>query len=185
MSRKVKETISIEDLTEKIDTALSNYRDLNIPEYRRYKDLTPRIKKDLAKCDFDLENVNTRPNDFGPDGLMGYRTLENELSYLGISAGGDWELPVFFIIYWDGKELRGYIPTKGNPYNTDTKKPYGNSTEALDDGKNIKKRFPGKFKFFTLREIDAMAVENLGWDSEQIKDDIIKRIKIEAQEKTF
>jgi len=70
---------------------------------------------------------------------MGIRTLPNGMIYAGIMAGGDWECPVFWIIYWDGKRLRGYVPTDGNPYNTDTMEAYGNNPEA--DGRDLRMRF--------------------------------------------
>ena len=96
------------------------------------RSLTPQIEKDLAKCQFDTENVMCCPRD---NSMTGYHTLRNGLTYLGIFAGGDWEQGVFFIIYWDGKKLRAYVPTKGNPYNHTTKEAYGNDTE--DGGEDI------------------------------------------------
>ena len=50
--------------------------------------------------------------------------------YLCCSGGGDWEVPVVFMIYWDGKSFRGYILTKGNPWNTKIKAAFNNDTEA-------------------------------------------------------
>jgi hypothetical protein len=61
-------------------------------EYRR---LTPIIEKDLDKVIFDTENIS---DDGEPKDLL----------------GGDWESPVFFCIYWDGRKLRAYVPEKGN-----------------------------------------------------------------------
>ena len=63
--------------------------------------------------------------------------LENNLPVLFVNAGGDWESPICFIIYWDGKSLRGYVPTKGNVFNKKTKAAYGNEydfdQEEIDD----------------------------------------------------
>jgi hypothetical protein len=50
--------IEIDQLVEKVEKAVRAYDDED--EYSRYhcwKDLTPQIKKDLSKCNFDLENV--------------------------------------------------------------------------------------------------------------------------------
>ena len=44
---------------------------------------------------------------------------------------------MFFIIYWDGKKLRAYVPTDGNPWNTDTKEAYGNDEEKDEDKLDI------------------------------------------------
>jgi hypothetical protein len=44
--------------------------------------------------------------------------------------GGDWEDSILFMVYWDGKEFRGYIPEKGNRFNRDTNEAFGNNEEA-------------------------------------------------------
>lgn len=104
-----------------------------------WRNLTPKIASDLKKCEFDMENVDCKSGYDGADKIAGFRTLPNGLTYLGVSAGGDWESPIFFIIYSDGKHLRAYMPKDGNPWNTDTKQAYGNDEES--DNKNAKKRF--------------------------------------------
>jgi hypothetical protein len=53
--------------------------------------------------------------------------------------GGDWEEPILFMVYWDGKTFRGYIPERGNQYNRDTKGALGNNEEA--DEAFIRKQF--------------------------------------------
>ena len=103
-----------------------------------WRNLTSKITSDLKKCEFDTENVDCKKG-YGVEKIAGFRTLSNGLTYLGISAGGDWEFPVFHILYFDGKQLRAYIPKDGNPWNTDTKTAYGNDEES--DNKNAKKRF--------------------------------------------
>jgi hypothetical protein len=79
-------------------------------------------------------------------------------------AGGDWEAPLLYVLYWDGRELRGYVPTKGNPFNTDTKTAYGSEHEVMDDDeaekamvKNLKARFGVEDKHDA--EPDAKAIE--------------------------
>ena len=109
--------------------------------------------RDDLKVNFDFENVSISTSDFGQglDGLLGYNTLDNGMTFLGVYAGGDWEIPVFFVVYWDGKKLRAYVPTKGNPWNTDTKQAYGNAEPDWDhpeveddDVKNLNKLYgPG------------------------------------------
>ncbi|MDB5036981.1 MAG: hypothetical protein JWQ35_509 [Bacteriovoracaceae bacterium] len=88
-----------------------------------------------------------------------------------MTAGGDWENPVFFIIYWDGKALRGYIPTKGNLWNTDTKQAYGNDEES--DAKNLLERFPDVFGDKLEEEINA---KDLSFNAQEITEDIQNRI---------
>ncbi len=94
-------------------------------------DLSPEMIKDLRKVSFNTENFScVLDNDGDVYGykLGGMQTLDNGFTFLGCAAGGDWEHPVFFIIYWDGKTLRGYVPKEGNIWD---KK---NKTAFDDDG---------------------------------------------------
>ena len=100
-----------------------------------YRVLKRKVLADL-KVQFDLENVGS----YGPKEITGVHVTRSGLVFKGIMAGGDWELPVFWMVYWDGRALRAYVPTDGNLYNTDTMQAYGNDPEA--DGRNIRKRFP-------------------------------------------
>jgi hypothetical protein len=153
--------------------------------YIRYNwsSLTPQIEKDF-KVDVDFENVECgkqyeylgydkeakrckyagQPKDTIENQLMGLNTRPSGLTFLGICAGGDWEIPVHFIIYWDGKKLRCYTPTKGNLWNTTTKTAYGNDEKA--DSANIKKRFP--------EMLDPIAVED-GEEQDFYPDDLPMR----------
>jgi hypothetical protein len=91
--------------------------------------LTPKLEADFKKVSWDCENVDASKDAFGYKGLTGLKTLNNGMTYIGITAGGDWECPVFFIIYWNGVSLRGYVPKKGNVWNYKTKEAIGNSDE--------------------------------------------------------
>lgn len=131
--------------------------------------LTKQVEKDL-KVEFDCENLEASPDEAfsGAERICGIRTLPNGLTYFGITAGGDWETPLFFIIYWDGKKLRGYVPTDGNPWNVINKIAYGNDEDqihqARKDVADIAKRFPGKHK------------DDIDVDCNQIISDITARI---------
>lgn len=54
----------------------------------------------------------------------GYQTLVNNMSYLGVLSGTKEGYSIFYIIYWDGEALRGYIPEKGNLWDPQTGKVY-------------------------------------------------------------
>lgn len=132
-------------------------------------DLLDKLGRDI-KVKFDLENVTDWPSyTFGPEELIGVHTTPNGLTYYGICAGGDWEMPVFFIVYWDGKKLRGYVPTEGNPWNTTTKQAYGNDDAA--DAKDVHKRWPGKYD----KKI-ALTIDEFAHDASLILADIWSRI---------
>lgn len=68
------------------------------------------------KLNVSCENIDI---DEQEDNLLGFHTLSNGFTFFGYTAGGDWGVPVFMIVYWDGKKLRGYTPTGGNLINTD------------------------------------------------------------------
>ncbi|AEO93613.1 gp354 [Bacillus phage G] len=75
-----------------------------------------KISEDLDKIEFDFENTDC---------------LETEnigdFYYMPVVAGGDWEHPVFFIIYFDDEDtVRAYIPEDGNVYNIKMKSAFGN-----------------------------------------------------------
>lgn len=126
-----------------------------------------KIVKGLAKdikVEFDLENVLC---DDG-DELTGFRVLENGMAMLGIFAGGDWESGVFFACYYDGKRVRAYVPTDGNPYNTDTMRSFGNDDEA--DLKNARKRWT------QFRERDSAQSDDFEREPQKIFADIQGRI---------
>lgn len=157
--------ISLNELKKRIKDAL----DKGDGDYRR---LTSTVEKDLGKIRFDTENMDTngsRDKDF-----LGFHTLPNGMPFLGVYAGGDWENPVFFIIYWDGSKLRGYIPEDGNLYNTDTKQAYGNDEEA--DLKNARKRWPDDKSLQTATKDNFDVTYLDSYDTKAMKKDIMSRI---------
>ena len=130
--------------------------------------LPSKIQKDIAKVQFDFENYNlgtADPNyksEYARDyeGYCGYpvgiEVLENGLPVLFVNAGGDWENPICFCIYFDGKELRGYVPSDGNVYNKKEKRAYG--SEELEECDDIDELPDG--------------------DADLIRKDVMKRIQI-------
>jgi len=157
-----------------------------------------KIVSDL-KVSFDTENFECADGKGynGAETLTGFRITTTGLRFLGCSAGGDWEVPVFFIIYWDGSRLRAYVPTDGNTWNTDTKMAYGNDARA--DFENAKKRYPDLAADFEaqvakhaeeMKKLDVILLLRAGYDSfdfdthdlpecdpDAIIDDIIARIQ--------
>ena len=179
--------ISVDELKVKIYNAIIKHEDYDKNEYpasswddfvendfpyyilRILTELTPTIVKDI-KVKFDTENIDDPIVRYENDPPLGFQTMSNGLTFLGMSAGGDWENPVFFIIYWDGSKLRAYVPTDGNTYNTDTKEAYGNDEDA--DTKNIIKRFSNietdKYGYYDESE--------LSFNNDSILKDIAERI---------
>lgn len=165
--------ISIDQLRAKVDAALAEDED------RNWATLTSKVQSDLNKVSFDTENIDAEPVFATENDIVGYHSLDNGLSFLGVRAGGDWESPVFFIIYWDGKDLRGYIPKDGNSYNTDTMTAYGNDEQA--DFDNIRKRYPGEIEKqeLTVEDIGILVGQRgpLDFNCAKILADIEKRLQ--------
>lgn len=111
----------------------SHLEELNLSGY--YKGIrglvkaTPKMEKDLNKVKFSWENVTYETNS---KMHTGYHSI-GDLNFLGVSAGGDWEMGLYFIIYDDGESLRAYIPKEGNNWNLRTKRVYGNNSQTRDE----------------------------------------------------
>lgn len=82
------------------------------------EDLLPHVVKDWAKVDFSTENLD----------VDGHHTTKDGIPYLALRVGGDWETPLVAIVYFDGKRVRGFVPTQGNTFNHATKKAFGNDS---------------------------------------------------------
>lgn len=149
-----------------------------------------KLEKDLSKIRFDSENFNCCNNDEPESNLIGLHTLENGLTFLGGMAGGDWEIPVFIIIYWDGSSLRGYIPMYGNTIDLDFKCAFGSEedTSISNIEKTLKKYgFPGDSTDDIPNNFYEIYAKAQGIDKtnnkivvnfDAIKEDIINRIQL-------
>lgn len=85
--------------------------------------------KDLQKIQFDFENLDIgRPD--GSDNCSVESAAFEDIggtNVLWVTAGGDWECPIAFVLYFDDKDaLRAYIPEDGNVYCHHCKAAYGN-----------------------------------------------------------
>ncbi len=127
----------------------------------------PKIIKDLSKINFDMENITfgnanpkfiKYPSDYGAYGNypVGYEVLSNGLPVLFVNAGGDWECPICFCIYFDGTDMRAYIPKNGNVYNVKEKCAYGSEEDPDDD----------------------LDVDSIQGDPDLIRQDVVNRIQI-------
>lgn len=91
--------------------------------------VSKKVETDLSKVHFDFENYEFE--DFGfMKYPIGFRMLSNGVPVLFVNAGGDWEVPICYCLYWDGKEIRGYIPDKGNVYNREYMTAYGSEDNS-------------------------------------------------------
>jgi hypothetical protein len=92
---------------------------------------------DDLNVNFDFENHHC--NAPGSK-ILGFHTLDNGFTFLGIEAAGDWEIAVTCIMYWDGNDFRGYVPKDGNSWNYLNNKAFWNDAEL--DGKYLEQYQP-------------------------------------------
>lgn len=116
-----------EDLCEQVDLNAWNEDDTII---YGFEECAIKAANDLHKIDFSLENMTLNPeNAFGLDtkqaqDWLGSQTI-GDLTVIGCLGGGDWEEPVAFVIYFDGNDFRGYVPTQGNSFDIKSKAAIG------------------------------------------------------------
>lgn len=124
------------------------------------------IGKDLSKIDFSFENWSYGRNHVtASPKIMGFQTY-GSLTFYGMWAGGDWEYPVFFIVYAYEGVARAYIPKDGNVYNPKTKSAFGNNDEEDN-------------AFFGMTDDEWKDNDNtaLDFDEDKILADIQNRLK--------
>ena len=95
------------------------------------------VRKDLSEVSVCFENVERFGTEDSYNHLPGLKELggyemigskENAVPILWCAGGGDWELPLVFVLYLDKEgQVRGYIPSDGNAYNHEDKAAYGNN----------------------------------------------------------
>jgi hypothetical protein len=159
MSRKAP-LISLADLKHK----LKKYTDSEDFPWN----FSDRINKDLMKVQFDFENFEWEGKGFG-NLPCGFQVLKNGLPVLFCNAGGDWENPICFILYWDGKEIRAYIPKNGNPWDKKYKTAMGSEQES--------QKWEAEGHDWT-EDLIERTEEEQDADPMAIEEDIIGRIKI-------
>lgn len=105
-----------------------------------------------------------------PSSLLGYHTLENGFTFYGMYGTNDGAWSVFFIVYLDENgHLRGYIPKEGNQYCHDSNEAWGWDCSLFEDE---------DFREEKEEELYNLMEKGIYFDYEQIKEDILKNIKI-------
>jgi len=130
--------VSPDELKTIICDYIEKYADDYDPTDTEFEDFTSYLPSLLyadifekdKKYDFDCENFTIEAEFDVDNQYVGFQTLDNGLTFLGFWAGGDWQAPVFGILYYDGKKLRVYIPTRGNMVNRKSKAAFGDDDEA-------------------------------------------------------
>lgn len=129
--------------------------------YEMIEKLGQKAVKDLEKVKFDFENFYNSHLDeeLGIDtSFLGYRSAyvsNGFMPFISCKAGGDWEYPIYFIIYLEPncKTFRCYIPKDGNPWNYYTYQAFGNNDKA--DNEFAQKYWKNTAEF-NLDDADAL-----------------------------
>jgi hypothetical protein len=157
MTRKAAK-ISKEELQQKFSALMK--------EHERYDIINgeppfAKVASDLKKVHFDFENFDYESENDERTSHLGPQQID-DFVFIGCAAGGDWEFPVYFIVYLDqnGKTLRAYVPENGNAWNRTTKQAYGN--DDVKDQKDMLKQYKAK-KQKNLEPLDDLekVVSNL------------------------
>lgn len=105
--------MNIEELKQKF----VSYMDDELGEYDDPEDVV-YVADVLGRISFDLENCFF---DWPPEleGVLGWQTTSDGKPFLGAYAGGDWEHPLVFIVWWSDVEEQPlvYVPRQGNVVN--------------------------------------------------------------------
>jgi len=123
-------------------------------------EMTPKIWQDLSKINFDCENYTDYKYTEGfAEYPVGYRELKEGFHVFFVNAGGDWEYPICFIIYWGyDNKLRGYIPKNGNIWNKKEKRAYDNDEMTREIESQLNE---GKFKSYYKKNCVIILKSNL------------------------
>ncbi|MNM47666.1 hypothetical protein D3C81_586380 [compost metagenome] len=155
---------------------LSNVKDIKEIVYHLIYGIIPEFE-----IEFDLENVELDEDDDN----LGVQTI-GDFNYIGIIAGGDWENPVFFILFIDetGK-IAGYVPEDGNIYNKKLKSAFGNNHEREDyifgeDRKMSKKRIEYNDEDAAKEQygVTEDEIQNIEFDFDKMKKEIKNKIEV-------
>lgn len=117
-----------------------------------------------GKYKFDTENV---------DAIGGIKMSKKGFPYIQCDAGGDWECPVCFFVYFDGNKFRGYIPLKGNAINRNEKHAFsggGNEPDA---------KFVQKELGIDYEEADHMC-DDIKYNVDACLEDFLSRVDVKG-----
>lgn len=111
-----------------------------------------KMIKDISKVEVDGENSE----------LIEFKT--EPFPHYFAMMGGDWQWPVHMAIYWDGNDVRAYVPEKGHNYNTINKSAFGED-------------FNSDLKYMEKNNVEWEEGDEVPVDYEEIHEKIADRIK--------
>lgn len=110
----------------------SHFNDIEIDElfdYLFWENENSMIARDLKNLSFETSNIECSLE----NNIIGITTLETGLPIVGLTTCGDGSVPFFICLYFDGKNLRAYVPQYGNTFNIDENSEFEPYHEIDDD----------------------------------------------------
>ena len=120
-----------------------------------------------GKYKFDSENVDAHGD---------IKMSKKGFPYIQCAAGGDWECPVCFFVYFDGNKFRGYVPLKGNALNRVEKHAFSGSRNE-DDAKFVQKELGINYD-----EANSMCGD-INYNLEACLEDFLSRVDVNGSYK--
>ena len=117
-----------------------------------------------GKYKFDSENV---------DAYGGIKMSKKGFPYIQCAAGGDWESPVCFFVYFDGNKFRGYVPLKGNAINRN------NNTAFQGSGDEEEAKFIAKENDIDYEEAKGLTGE-IEYNADACLEDFLSRVEVKG-----
>lgn len=134
----------------------------NVFGHLLYNDEIVRQDKGI---DVDHENIEKKADKYwekyypGIGKHLGFHTI-NGLTYFGALTAGDWETMLFLMFYWDGENIRCYVPKRGNMVNLHTMTALGSECHAMSTSALLDKHPEWREYVETQEEYDPY----LPWD---------------------
>lgn len=136
----ISEDSSYEDILRNIISNKNCCDDISVSKYSKFYN--------------DMLNVDDENTEFS---LYVYNGIE----YATLFIGGDAEVPVIMIVYFDiNGDLRAYVPFSGNYFNHDTRSSIGHDAVFCDDVEDI------KFIMNNYPDLVAQAKGEVDWDED-------------------
>ena len=111
-------------------------------KFEALEDIYDAIPEKDWKVDMNVENYE-----------YSFRMTSTGVPYVLAEVASDYSPWMVYMIYWDGKRFRAYIPTYGNTWNTKTKEMIGENPE--EDVEFILSQID-KDEFYDNRDLDMV-----------------------------
>ena len=176
--------MSIEDFTALLKSwLLKGHCDDDDLDQRLYLTLNEgqrdeKFFRDILKIEVDFSNVELE------DIMMG----TNGVPFAWVKCSADDAYWVWAMVYWDGKHMRGYVPTYGNTFDASRKAAYQPNEDGpinlkyWEYGKEKKQTFDDEWSLYDWLALDAEAEANVDACVEDFSSQVTPTTKVIPEE---